>query len=522
MSAQGAAPGSGKIIEGGNASLSKAPTLRPYQAQAVELLDKAIAAASRAPLLVLPTGAGKTIIGAWLIRRAIERGQRALFLAPRRELVTQTSAKLGGIRHGLLLAGADHRLDLYAPVQVASVDTLRSRLVRRKRLDLPDFDVVLVDEAHLHVTEARRALLDLWPAALRIGLTATPTRKDGRALGVLFDRLIEPTTTAELTAEGYLAPARYFSLSEPDLKRLRTVAGDYNARDLDAEMNRAQLTGDIVAHWLKLAAARRTVLFATSIEHSVALAEEFLRAGVAAEHVDANTPPQMREATFERFRDGRTQVLCNCFLASYGFDLPELDCVVLARPTKSLMLFLQMIGRGLRAAPGKNDCLILDHSGAVHQHGFATDAREWSLDGEYALVAAERTARERSEAKMLNCPECACCFTGTRLCPECGYFFAPRGKEITTLEGELVEVGEHLEPEQRDRLAFYLELRGLGAERRFKDGWAAHQFREKFGDWPPRSWNSAVRATPSTQTRRWVQSRMIAWRKARTAQGIPA
>jgi DNA repair protein RadD len=341
-------------------------------------------------------------------------------------------------------------------------------------------------------------------------------------LGLLYDRLIEPTTTAELTRLGFLTPARYFSVSEPDLQRVRTVAGDYNQGDLEAAVNRPELIGDIIEHWLKHAPTRRTVVFATSIAHSAALCESFLRAGVAAEHVDANTPQQMREATFARFGNGRTQVLCNCQLASYGFDLPELDAVVLARPTKSLMLFLQMIGRGLRRAEGKTDCLVFDHSGAVHRHGFAADERAWTLDGERALIDSKQSANQRGEAKMLTCPECSCVFTGARLCPECGFFFAPRGREIETLDGELVEIGEHLEPEMQDRLAFYLELRGMAAEARYKDGWAAHNFREKFGEWPPRVWNSHLRAVPSTETRRYVQSRKIAWRKARAAQGVPA
>lgn len=496
------------------------PVLRPYQLLALDKIAVAIAAGLRALLLVLSTGAGKTVIAAELIRRAVSEGQRVLFLAPRRELVQQTSAKLAGLRHGLLLAGADDRLDLYAPVQVASVDTLRSRLIRRQRLTLPDFDLVIVDEAHLHVTEARKALLDFWPKALRIGLTATPTRKDGRALGLLFDRLIEPTSTAELTRQGYLAPARYFSVSTPDLERVRTVAGDYNAKDLDGAMNRPQLVGDIVEHWLKHAPTRRTVVFATSIKHSAALAEAFLHVGVAAEHVDADTPAVMREETFKRFRRGETQVLCNCFLASYGFDLPELDCVILARPTKSLMLYLQMIGRGLRAAPGKRNCLILDHSGAVHTHGFATDPRIWTLEGEQALVKPDAPSKGRPQEKMLTCPECACLFTGARLCPECGYFFAPKGKEVQTLDGELVEVGEHLEREDQDRLAFYAELLGVARERNFKSGWAAHKYREKHGDWPPRSFGTPPPAVPSTDTRRWVQSQYIAWRKQQQAAAV--
>jgi DNA repair protein RadD len=157
--------------------------LRHYQHQALAQIRAAIIDGFRALLLVLPTGAGKTVIAAELMRQAVAKGKRALFLAPRRELVHQTSAKLAGHRHGVLLAGADHKMDLYAPLQVASVDTLRSRLLRRKRLELPNFDLVIVDEAHLSVTSARKALLELWPNAIRIGLTATPTRKDGRALG---------------------------------------------------------------------------------------------------------------------------------------------------------------------------------------------------------------------------------------------------------------------------------------------------------------------------------------------------
>ncbi len=495
--------------------------LRPYQERTLELLEAALTAGRRKPLLVLPTGAGKTVIACELMRRAVERGQRSLFLAPRRELVTQASRQLAsaGIAHGVLLAGADPMGGLYARVQVGSVDTLLSRLVRRERLVLPEPHLVIADEAHLSITETRKGLLDRWPQALRIGLTATPTRKDGRALGLLYDALIEPTTTAELMRERFLVPGRYFSLSEPDLARVHTVAGDYHQGELEAAVNRPELVGDVIVHWLKHGAARRTVVFATSIKHSAALCEEFLRSGVATEHVDADTPQALRDDTFERFRTGQTQVLTNCFLASYGFDLPELSCVVLARPTKSLMLYLQMVGRGLRTAEGKSDCLVLDHSGCVHRHGFAHDERVWTLEGEYALAEREKSATELRETKQINCPECACVFAGTRMCPECGYYFAPKGKPVRTLEGELIEIGAHLEPEHQDQLAFYAELLGIAREKHYKPGWAAHQFREKFGDWPPRSFGTPLAATPSLSTRRWAKAQKIRWLKSRdTAQ----
>jgi superfamily II DNA or RNA helicase len=174
-----------------------------------------------------------------------------------------------------------------------------------------------------------------------------------------------------------------------------------------------------------------------------------------------------------------------------------------------------MVGRGLRPAEGKTDCLILDHAGAVHRHGFAHDERVWTLEGERALVEREKSKSERREAEQRTCPECACVFAGARLCPECGYFFAPKGKEVRTLDGELLEIGVNLQPEQQDRAAFYAELRGIAAERGWKSGAAAHRYRDRFGQFPPWDWNNMPRVQPSTETRRWLKSREIAWRKAR-------
>ena len=488
---------------------------RSYQVAAVHGIDAAIDRGAKAPLLVLPTGGGKTRIATYVIGRAADAGKRAWFLAPRRELVTQASRTLNraGIGHGVIMADADGGGGLYSQVQVASIDTLLSR-IRRNRIQLPEPNLVVVDEAHLSITEIRAELLNLWPNAIRVGLTATPTRRDGRALGILYDTLIEPTTVAELQQQGYLCKARYFSISEPDLTRVGLVAGDYNQGQLEQAVNQPKLVGDVVAHWLRHAPTRRTVVFATSIKHSAALTEEFLRNGVAAEHVDANTPQEIRDAIFERFSQGKTQVLTNCFLASYGFDLPELDCVVLARPTKSLMLYLQMIGRGLRIAEGKSDCLVLDHSGAVRQHGFAHDERVWTLQGKNALVKHERAAGERKEPEMLTCPECQCVFSGARLCPECGYFFAPVGKSVQTLVGELVELGSTVKRIDEDRRKWYAEMRGLCAEKGWKAGAAAHRFKEKFGTFPPFAWNNEPVVTPSIETRRWAKSRAIAWVKS--------
>lgn len=510
--------------------LDEPPKLRPYQEQAINKMDTLLADAVRAVLIVAPTGAGKTVIGAEIIRR--NAGKKILFMAPRRELIHQTCKKLDdvGVRYGVILAG-DGRQDQYAHVQVASADTLISRALRRQKLRGLSFDIVLIDEAHVGLTDTRQRLLDLWPEAKIIGLTATPCRSDGKALGRVYEEIVEVTTVAELVEQGFLVPARYFSVSEPDLKRVRTTAGDYNQFDLDEVMNKPKLVGDIVSHWLEHASDRRTVVFATSIAHSAALAAEFVANGVSAEHVDANTPQPLREAMFKRFSNGETQVLCNCTLASIGFDLPDLDCVVFARPTKSLGLYIQMLGRGLRPAPGKKDCLVLDHAGNVHRHGFATDQRYWTLHGKYAedleKKAREKKKREEKGEVAITCKQCKCVYEGGAVCPSCGWSPPPKARPISTQDGRLVEMTraglklpEQTSPGERQR--FYFELFGYAQMRGLKPGWAAHKYKERFGDWPTWSWRDLAEAgqalEPSLATSRWIRSRMIAYRKA---AGVP-
>lgn len=496
-----------------------APTLRPYQLDILPRIGAAWREGRRAPLLVAPTGSGKTVMAAEIIRRSVTHGWRVLFLAPRRELIDQAHDKLtaAGLEVSVVMAGDGRRND-FALVSVASVDTLHARRMPDGGYRVLDPDLIVVDEAHLFVTPLRAGLLMHWPKARLVGLTATPARKDGRALGMVFDELIEVASVAQLTTDGFLVPGRYYSISDPDLTKVRTTAGEWNAKDLAEAMDRPQLVGDVVATWLARAGSRRTVVFASSIAHSAGLANVFRAHGVAAEHVDANTPTSERAATFDRFRRGETQVLTNCTLASYGFDLPELDCVVLARPTKSLVLYLQMLGRGLRPAPRKERCLVLDHAGVVRRFGFADEPREWSLEGRVRDWRDEpqRGGRDaQPEPRLRDCPKCKALFTG-RQCPECGWHVKPYGEQIETIDGELVAIDDVRESD-RERLKFYLQLRGEFELRGNKSSAAAHSFREKFGAFPPWEWNDLPAMMPGEELKRWVKSRMIAFAKRRSA-----
>jgi DNA repair protein RadD len=490
-------------------------TLRPYQQAALAECGNALAAGRR-PILVAPTGAGKTVLAVALIAAARAAGRRSLFLAPRRELVHQTVEKLtaSGLPPGIVMAG--EAPSLYAPVQVASLQTLHARL-KKGGGHVPRADLVIVDEAHLSIAPSSLKVLEHYRDADVVGLTATPARGDGRALGIVFDQLVPVSSVSELTAEGFLCPAVYYAPSKPDLSEVKVQAGDYVQNQLERVMNAPQLIGDVVQHWHKLAAGRRTVVFASGIEHSQHLANAFNESGVRAEHVDAATPQSCRDAIFDRFRAGYTTILTNCFLASYGFDLPDLSCVVLARPTKSLVLYLQMVGRGLRPAPGKADALILDHSGAVDIHGFADEDRPWSLEGDETVQ--ERQAKQRKaepkaaqQEKVRTCGECRHVFRGSLVCPKCGWQVPRPARDVAVMDGELERRNGRQRQEQRD---VYAELRMYAHSRGFKPGWAAHKFRELFQRFPPWAWNGDAMKVPSAETAGKVKYLAIRTAKAK-------
>jgi superfamily II DNA or RNA helicase len=339
--------------------------LRPYQHDVIAECERVVAAGQRRIVLVAPTGSGKTIIGARLIKNAVSQGKRVLIFAHRREIVQQTSAKLfaEGVEHGIIQTGFPPHLSL--PVQVATIQTLAAR-TRSRRLELPATELVIVHESHHAPAQTYRAAIAAYPEAVLIGLTATPCRGDGRGLGNIFDLIIECPQVAELTAAGHLVPARIYAPAKRlDLRGVRVEKGDYVEKALAARVDRDDLVGDIVTQWHRHAEQRRTVVFATGVAHSMHIGAEFRRAGVSAEHVDGATPKADRDAILARLASGATTVVSNCMVLTEGFDLPVMGCIVLARPTKKMGLYRQMIGRGLRPAEGKIDCVVLDHAGAV-------------------------------------------------------------------------------------------------------------------------------------------------------------
>lgn len=405
---------------------------RPYQERAVTQVLQKLSEGFRLVLLVAPTGAGKTVIAAALVQHCFARAQRVLFLAHRRELVDQADKRLG-VPCDRIVAG--ERYHGVAPCVVASRDTLA------RRDTMPIADVVIVDEAHHVMSATYQRILERFPRAKVIGLTATPTRLDGRGLGDMFETMVEAEKISVLVEQGFIMKPRVYSHpSVPDMEGAKVTGGDFNAAELEQRANRAELRGDIVKHWLERAAGQPTVLFASSVAHSLALVDAFATAGIRAVHVDGNTPKRVRDIALDEMRSGRARVLCNVEIVTEGWDMPELAVCVLARPTASLSLLLQMWGRILRVAPGK-DPIVLDHAGNVLRHGVLPwHDVPWSLEAS----PTRRSKKAKALPSVKNCPSCfAVSLSQARTCHECKYEWPEASLRVDT-SGALEQIN-HIE-----------------------------------------------------------------------------
>lgn len=485
--------------------------LRDYQTQGLRDLRNAVASGYRSPLYVLPTGGGKTAVAVSLISQAVEKGKSALFLAPRRELIYQTCERLysGEIEHGVIMSG--ERPSFMPQVQVACVPTLYTRADRDERFRLPPAQLVLVDEAHIGIGGRAQEVIQHYQQAgsVVVGLTATPARTDGRGLGTIYDTMVQGPTVRELIDQGYLVPPRYFVGTSPDRSGVDVQGGDYNQGQLGRRADDVTLIGDVVSNWARLASDRQTFVFAVNVAHSRHLCERFLEIGVAAEHIDGKTENEERKAIQRRLREGKTQVLCNCEVMTYGVDFPPVSCIVLAKSTKSVTRGTQMVGRGMRTHPGKEDLLVLDHAGVIEDIGFVDDPMPWSLNGKEKIQ--DRKAAEPKEQKYIECGDCGATFRAAKQCPNCGHEMgATYSKAIEALEAELQEIrrGEAKKKAREwtmeQKAVFYGELKGHAQKKGYQMGWAAHAYKERFGVWP-KGIKDTPPVTPSAETQGWIQ-----------------
>jgi DNA repair protein RadD len=496
-----------------------APALRDYQRNIIAEFNQRILAGVCRIILVAPTGSGKTVIAAEIIRSFVAQPKSVLTLTHRREIILHTSDKLRDldIPHGIIMAGTQPRA--LERVQVAAIQTLHRRAIHAETMPLPPADLLIIDEAHHCPVATYRKIIEAYPNAILLGLTATPCRGDGRGLGGIFDTIIECPQVAPLIDQGYLVKTRVYAPVDPDLKGVRTVACDYHEAQLAERMDQAKLIGDICTHWHKHGERRPTVCFTVNVAHSVHIRDEFIKSGVRAEHIDGGTPKPERDATLARLASGEIELITNCIVLTEGWDLPAVSCCILARPTKKMGLYRQMLGRVLRPAEGKTDAIVLDHSGAVFRHGFVEDPVEWTLDPDHRAVSPTHQRRlDHPSSRLLECTQCESIRVAGEACPNCGFLPQRPPKPIVFADGDLAEVGRdrHVKPGNYNREEWHGMLAYIANERGYQKGWISHKYKEKFGTWP--AWGAVVQPIPPTaEVRSWVRSRMIAYAKGRRA-----
>lgn len=478
-----------------NSILSLQP--RDYQLAAEADIRDAFRRRARAVLMVAPTGSGKTVTFSRVAAQATEKGNRVLILVHRQELLRQTSRTLDvfGVQHGLIAAGVSMRTD--QSVQVASVQTLVRRL---DAIEAPQ--LIIVDEAH-HATGKTTwgKVLNHYSRARILGVTATPERLDGQGLGVdcggFFDAMVMGPTVADLTARGYLSPAVVYAPKQRlDLSGVSTRMGDFVKNELAAALDKPTITGDAVSHYAKHAHQEPAIAFCASVAHAEHVAQAFTAAGYQAASIDGSMTSAQRASRINDLAAGALHILTSCDLISEGTDIPVVSAAILLRPTQSVSLALQQMGRVLRPFPGKQRAVILDHVGNVFRHGLPDDDRQWSLD------AKQRKGKQKQEA-VLSIRQCERCFSVHRpapACPTCGYIYPVKSREVEEVDGELEvvtrsdtrsdnfvtrAVAKNQAKQEQGRARSFEELVEIGRKRGFShpQAWATHvwQSRQKKG-----------------------------------------
>lgn len=445
--------------------------------KAVEDTRDAYRKGYRAPCVVLSTGAGKTIIFCHIVERVSARNKRVYILVHRQELLRQTSKHLGklGVAHGLIAPGHTMTGD---SVQVASVQTLARRLGKVRAPDL-----IVIDECHHTNAATWREIVNHFSTARILGVTATPCRLDGTGLGKdhggYFDVMIQGPTVRDLIDADHLSQTLVYAPPVgADLTGLHTRMGDFVQSEVEARLDKPKITGSAIEHYMRLCPNVPAIAFCASVKHAEHIAEAFSAAGIPATSIDGTMPDNLREYRLNALSTGKIKVLTNYNIVSEGFDLPSVTAAILLRPTQSLSLFLQQVGRAMRPCPeiGKTHAIILDHVGNCLRHGLPDEVREWSLEG-------VKKKKKKDEIQVRQCEKCYAVFSMIlNMCPQCGEPVQVTGKsrpreEIQTEDGELIQISQAMFERRQKRMEqgraqTLEELIAMGKQRGYHPQWA--------------------------------------------------
>lgn len=447
--------------------------LRPYQENLANDIRHAFASGANRPLAVSPTGSGKTVLFSYITSQVQKRGSRVVIIAHRREILDQISATLKrvGVAHGFIQSGKPMANQ---SAMVASIQTLARRLDK-----IPTPDLVIIDEAHHSVSKSYVELFAVWSSAKFIGVTATPERLDGKGLGAMFDRMVMGPSVSWLIENGFLARPIYYAPKESiDLSSVHTIAGDFDRSEAEEIVDTPRITGDAVEHYLRFCKGQRAVAFCVSVAHAQHVADHFQSRGIPAASIDGTLEPEVRAQRVADLTAGKILVLTSCELISEGFDLPAVNAAILLRPTQSLSMHLQQLGRALRTFPGKTHATILDHVGNCLRHGLAEQDREWDLDGR------EKRKAKSKPVETKQCSHCFAIFTGT-VCPQCKTERVIEARELEVVDGELQrlsieDIAAKREARREEgRCRTLDDFKALARQRGYKPGWAYFRWQSR-------------------------------------------
>ena len=455
--------------------------LRPYQEDLIDKTRQALRRNKRV-LMQAPTGAGKTAITVYMMSRAAEAGKTSVMAVHQNELLTQTSKALwaGKLEHGMIASG---RTRSYMAAQVASVQTWVRRMDQYSEPDL-----IIIDECHRSAASTYQKILEEYPNAMVIGLTATPSRTDGKGLDGTYQELVQGPTIRQLIDAGYLCDYEIFAPPSPlDLSDVKTKMGDFDKKQLEHEVDKPTITGDAVATYKKHANGKRAAVMCVSIRHAEHVMESYNAAGIPAEMLEGKMTNKEREAVINRLRSGETLVVTAVNLLIEGLDVPSLEVIQWLRPTQSLIVFMQGNGRGFRVSDGKEKLIILDQVGNWKRHGLPDDDREWTLEGR--KKGKKRKPDEEADVSIQQCKHCFHIFRpGVAVCPSCGRPVEVRQKaEIEVVDGELERIDvtalRKQAKQEQGAARDLVDLVKLGQRRGMKNAaiWAAHVHASRAG-----------------------------------------
>jgi superfamily II DNA or RNA helicase len=459
--------------------------LYPYQIDGINKIRQAFSRVKRV-IYVLPTGGGKTVMMANIALNAVSRGRRVLILVHRTELLIQTGHKLSafGVPHWFI--STEHKQNDMFPVQIAMVATMINRQTE-------PFELIIVDECHHTPSSTYQEIISRHPNAYVLGVTGTPCRLDGKGLADCFDEMVHGPQIYELIEFGSLSkPVTFAPATAVDLKGVRSVGGDYVKSELTEAMSKPSVTGSAIKEYIKHAQGRPCVVFCVSVKHAEQVAEDFINAGFRAVSVDGKTDRDERARMINGLSDGSVQVLCSCDIISEGTDVPAIEVGISLRPTKSLSLYIQQMGRVLRKHPGKDRALLLDHAGNCHRHGLITMHRDWALEsGKEA---------KRTESIIRQCLKCYAVYESARTeCPECGTIPSLKPREVVKVAGELVPVEEAEQAKEAAKRELwgrktFDEWVAIARKRGYKIGWARFRYDAQEARYAPKTTGEIIDA----------------------------